>query len=541
MFMPAMVVCPQPLAAEAALDVLKHGGNAVDAAITAAFCQGVLDPQNCGIGGSGMMVVYRADRGVSEVIEFHARAGADVRPDMWEGIFVKESDDRYNFVVEGGVNDVGYQSVGIPGTVAGLALALERHGSISWSDAIQPAIGLARDGFGVSGHLRLTWTNDPGPDELPMWKRIQATPSARRMYTNDGDLKPLGEPLVQGDYSKTLETLARDGPDSFYRGEIAERIVEDFRIHQGFLTRDDLSGYRAEVSAPLEGSYRGLRIVVPPPPAGGLSLLQMLNFMENVDLATLGWPSVELARLRVEAMGWAFADRERHLADPKFADIPVEQLLDKKYAKYAWELVASGVRFAARPPVDSPTTTHVCTVDRQGNAVSMTHTLGSSSGVVTEGLGFSYNNYLNCFDPRPGRVNSIAPGKTRITMMAPTLLFDGAKLRGVLGAPGGTKIVTAVLQTILNIHDHGMTPVEAVSAARVDYQAEFVQAEGRVPAEIVQALRSKGYKVNRRSKNYDVFFGLAQVIQVMPDGTLRGASDPRNDGGAAFGLDQIRN
>ena len=517
--------------------MLRSGGNAVDAAVSTAFCQGVLDPQMCGIGGSGMMLVYRADRRACEVIEFHARAGVDVRPDMWEAIFVKESADRYNFVIDGGANDAGYQSVGVPGTVAGLALAMERHGTISWAESIAPAIRLAREGFAVNASLLSTWTNVSSTDQLAMSKRIQLTPPARRLYTNEGALKELGELLVQEDYARTLETLARQGPNAFYRGEIAELIADDFQRNGGFITRNDLSSYRAEVTAPLMSTYRGLRLVAPPPPAGGLTLLQMLNYLEGYDLAALGWPSIESARLRVEAMTWAFADRKRHLGDPRFTHVPIDQLLDKSYATEARRQVASGGRFAGRPHVDSPSTTHVCVVDQWGNAVSITHTLGSSSGVVTKGLGFGYNNYLNCFDPRPGQVNSIAPGKTRITMMVPTLIFGGERVRAAIGAPGGTKIVTAVLQSILNVFDHGMTPVEAVSSPRVDYQGDIVQAEGRVPATVVDGLRSAGYQVSWRPRNYDPYFGLVQLILVGQDGTMHGAADPRNDGGAAYQLD----
>jgi gamma-glutamyltranspeptidase / glutathione hydrolase len=534
--MQAMIVCPQPLAAEAGLEVLRRGGNAVDAAVTTAFCQGVLDPQMCGIGGSGMMLVHSAATHATETIEFHARAGLQVRPKMWEPIFVKEAADRYNFVVEGGVNDAGYQSVAVPGTVAGLALALERHGTIPWADALRPAIGYAQDGFAVTAGLHSSWTSEMSPDQLPMARRIQVTAAARRLYTNSGELKEIGEPLLQPDYGSTLEVLAREGARAFYEGEIAERIATDFQANGGFITREDLAGYEAEVYPPLESSYRGLRLLAPGPPAGGLPLLQMLNFLEGFDLAAAGWPSVEAARLRVEAMGWAFADRERLLADPKFADVPVEHLLDKAYAEEARRRVGAGERFAGRPPIESPTTTHVSVVDGEGNAVSLTHTLGSSSGVVTEGLGFGYNNYLNCFDPRPGRVNSIAPGKTRITMMVPTIVLDGDRIRAVVGAPGGTKIVTAVLQTISNVFDHGMTPVEAVSAPRIDYQAETVQAEGRVPATVVAGLRSAGYHVNRRPQNYDWYFANAQLIVAGMDGVLHGASDPRKDGGAAYSI-----
>jgi gamma-glutamyltranspeptidase / glutathione hydrolase len=531
-----MIVCPQPLAAEAGLQVLRRGGNAVDAAVTTAFCQGVLDPQMCGIGGGGMMLVHRAATRTTETIEFHPRAGGQVRADMWESIFVKEAADRYNYVVEGGVNDAGYQSVAVPGTIAGLALALERHGTISWPAALEPAIAFAEDGFPVAAELRASWTSEMSPDQLPMASRIQVTAAARSLYTNDGGLKDLGEPLLQADYGRTLRILARDGARSFYVGEIAERIAADFQAHGGFISRADLAGYRAEVAEPLESTYRGLRVLAPAPPAGGLPLLQMLNFLEGFDLAAAGWPSAEAARLRVEAMGWAFADRERHLADPRFAQVPVARLLDKAYAEDARRRVAAGERFAGRPPLEAPTTTHISVVDGEGNAVSLTHTLGSSSGVVSQGLGFGYNNYLNCFDPRPGRVNSIEPGKTRITMMVPTIVFSADRLRAVVGAPGGTKIVTAVLQTLLNVFDHGMTPVEAVSAPRIDYQAETVQAEGRVPAQVIEGLRAAGYSVNRRPQNYDWYFANAQLIVVDPDGTLRGASDPRKDGGAAYSL-----
>jgi gamma-glutamyltranspeptidase / glutathione hydrolase len=533
-----MIVCPQPLAAEAGLEVLRRGGNAVDAAVTAAFCQGVLDPQMCGIGGSGLMLVHSAATGSEETIEFHARAGGQVRSEMWEPIFVREAADRYNYVVVGGVNDAGYQSVAVPGTVAGLALALERHGTIGWAGALEPAIAFAEAGFPVSAGLRASWTSELSPDQLPMARRIELTPAARRLYTNDGELKALGERLVQADYGRTLRILAREGPAAFYTGEIADQIAADFQTNGGFINREDLAGYRAEVQPPLVSSYRGLRVVAPGPPAGGLPLLQMLNFLEGFDLGAPGWPSIESARLRVEAMGWAFADRARHLADPKFAPVPSARLLEKAYAAEARRRVAAGERFAGRPPIETPTTTHVSVVDGAGNAVSLTHTLGSSSGVVTEGLGFGYNNYLNCFDPRPGRVNSIAPGKTRITMITPTIVFDGDRLRMVVGAPGGTKIVTAVLQTILNVIDHEMSPVEAVSAPRVDFQAEIVQAEGRVPATVVEGLRSAGYAVNRRPENYDWYFANAQLIVADQDGRLAGASDPRKDGGAAYSLDQ---
>ncbi len=527
----AIVVCPQPRAAEIALDVLRRGGNAVDAAVTCAFVQGVLDPQMCGIGGCGAMLVH-SPQGGDTLIEFYSTAGSRVREDQWEQIFVREAADRYGYVLEGNVNDVGYQSVGVPGTVAGLNEALKSFGTITWEEAIEPAIPLAREGIPVTGYMHGYWTTDYGPDVVPNVQRIQATPAARAIYTHDGQLYTIGEVMVQADYARTLQRLAAEGPDSFYRGSIAEDIVADFAANDGFITKEDLDSYRVHVTEPIRGSYRGLQVAAAGPPAGGLTLLQMLNFLEGYDLGALGWPSTEAARLLVEAMAWAVADRELHVADPRFVEIPIGALTDKHYAAKAREVVASGSRVH-----DRPDTTHVSVVDDHGNAVSMTHTLGSASGVVTPGLGFGYNDYMNCFDPRPGRPNSLRPGKTRVTMMTPTMVFDHGKLRVCIGAPGGTKIVTAILQVLVNILDHEMSPVEAVSAPRVDFQGDVVQAEGRIPRVVCEGLESAGYTVNRRTLSYDSYFARPQVIVVERDGFKSGASDPRKDGGAAFDTD----
>ncbi|HET9781250.1 MAG TPA: gamma-glutamyltransferase [Candidatus Dormibacteraeota bacterium] len=518
----AMIVCPQPQAAEIGLEVLRRGGNAVDAAVSCAFVQGVVDPQMCGIGGGGAMLVHSPQAG-DALIEFYPVAGAGVREDMWERLFIREAADRYGYVLEGWVNDVGYQSVAVPGTVAGLSEALTRFGSISWEEAIEPSIGIARDGFAVSGFMHGYWTTDYGPDVVPNKQRIQATPAARALYTHDGELYAIGERMVQAELAQTLERLAAGGADEYYRGSIASEIAADFAANGGFITRDDLAAYRVNVTEPIRGTYRGLRVMAAGPPAGGLTLLQLLNFLEGFDLRAQGWPSTAAARMLVEAMGWAVADRELHVADPRFVDIPTGALTDKKYAATARSTVA-----------DRADTTHVCVVDDGGNAVSLTHTLGSASGVVTPGLGFGYNDYMNCFDPRPGRPNSIAPGKTRVTMMTPTMVFDGTRLRMVVGAPGGTKIVSGVLQVIVNVLDHEMSAIEAVSAPRIDFQGDVVQAEARVPRVVCDGLSRLGYTVNRRTLNYDSYFAKPQVIVVERDGYLSGGSDPRKDGGAAF-------
>jgi gamma-glutamyltranspeptidase/glutathione hydrolase len=516
----SVIVAPQPQAAEIGLEVLRRGGNAVDAAVTCAFAQGVLDPQMCGIGGCGVMLIH--DRhGEDVLLEFYATAGSRVREDMWEPLYLREAADRYGYVLKGFVNDVGYQSVGVPGTVAGLSAALQRYGTISWDQAIAPAIPLAREGFPVTGFMHGYWTTDYGPDVVRNHLRIQASPEAKKLYTKDGELFEIGERLVQADYARTLERLAKLGADDFYRGGIAKEIAADFAANGGFITAEDLAGYAVNVTEPLRGTYRGLSVVAAGAPAGGLTLMQMLNYLEGFDLHAAGWPSTVAARRLVDAMAWAVADREEHLADPRFFDVPTGRLADKAYAA------------AAARAHDRSDTTHVCVVDDEGGAVSLTHTLGSASGVVTPGLGFGYNDYMNCFDPRPNRPNSIRPGKTRMTMMTPTMVFEGDRLRICVGAPGGTKIVTGILQTIVNVLDHGMTPVEAVSAPRVDYQGDVVQAEARIPVAVTDGLSSLGYEVSRRTLNYDSYFSRPQVI-VSVDGRLEGASDPRKDGGTAL-------
>lgn len=518
----AMIVCPQPLAAEVGREVLRRGGNAVDAAVATAFCQGVVDPQMCGLGGSGVMLHHSAAEQRTEVLEFHARAGEAVKPDQWEHLFIRESADRYGYVLEGWVNDAGYQAVGVPGTVAGLGTALERWGTISLDQAIAPAVPVARDGFQVTGNTHSGWVATDGPDDVPTRRRVTWTAESRRIYTKDGEFYGLGERLRNEDYARTLERLAAHGWRDFYEGEIAAAIAADFEHNGGFVSASDLRGYRPRVSSPVRGTYRGLDLVAAGPPAGGMTLLQLLNYLEGFDLRAMGWPSGRAALARVQAMAFAFGDRERYLADPEFVDVPVERLTGKAYAA------------AAREAHDSPTTTQVTAVDRNGDAVSLTHTLGSSSGVITPGLGFTYNNYMNCFDPRPGRANSLAPGKTRITMMTPAFAFQGPRLRYAIGAPGGTRIVGGVLQTLLNLVDHTMEPEAAVAAPRIDFQGETVAAEQRITEDVLEPLREAGYRVNRRPLSYDGYFSRVQLIQVEPDGTLIGASDPRKDGGIAL-------
>jgi len=533
--MTGMIVAPQVLAAESGADVLRRGGNAVDAAVTAAFVQGVVDPQMGGIGGGGVMLVHPAGTGSDVVLEFLPRAGSRVREDQWESAFTREAAHSFGYVLEGALNDIGYGSIGVPGTVLGLHEALARFGTIPWAEAIAPAVAVARDGFPVSVYMHQDWEFDTGPDVVAHRERLRATAEALRVYTKDGKLYAPGEILVQPDLARTLSSIAAGGAEVFYRGEVAEAMAADLEANGASVTAEDLADYGVRVTEPLRGSYRGRTVVSPGPPAGGVALIQLLNFLEGEDLGAIGWPSAEGARLRARAMAWVFAEQERHMADPAFVDVPVDDLLAKDRAAEARSRAARGSSVLAGAMLpDTPTTTNVSVVDAHGNAVSLTHTLGTSSGVVTPGLGFGYNNYLNSFDPRPGSIHSLAPGKTRVTMMAPTLVLEDERPSVVIGALGGNKILTGVGQTLVNLIDHGHGLLEAVSAPRLHVDRGDVHAEGRIPSTVVDALRHDGLRVNRHVHNYDLYFAMVQALRIGEDGGLRGASDPRGDGGVAL-------
>jgi len=275
--MTAMIVAPQVLAAEKGADVLRRGGNAVDAVVTAAFVQGVVDPQMCGIGGGGVMLVHPADARTDTVLEFLPRAGSRVSEDQWASAFVREAAHSYGYVLQDASNDVGYGSIGVPGTVLGLHEALARFGTLKWADAIAPAVAVARDGFPVSVYMRQDWEFDTGPDVVPHCERLRATAEGRRIYTKGGQLYSPGEILVQTDLADTLDSIAAGGPEVFYRGEVAEVMAADLGANGASLTADDLANYRVHVTEPLRGSYRDRTIVSPGPPAGGTALMQFLK------------------------------------------------------------------------------------------------------------------------------------------------------------------------------------------------------------------------------------------------------------------------
>ncbi|HIE28768.1 TPA: gamma-glutamyltransferase [Candidatus Poribacteria bacterium] len=518
-----MVSAPQSIAVEEGAKVLQNRGNAMDAAVTTAFVQGVVDRTNCGVGGFGMMNVYIAETGEETMLDFHGKAGSKVVPDMWEDIIIQENPSGYGYTVKGSVNEKGYTSITTPGAVSGLHEGLTRYGTISWAEAIQPALELARDGFEVSQATANTWTSAPEGQTSP-WAKVKDVPEIG------------GAVIANKDLAETLRKLSEGGPDVFYRGEIAERTAADIEANGGFVTLKDLNDYRTTISKPLEIDYRGYTIATNAPPGGGLTIIQALNILEEYDLAGIGHNSAEYIYIVSMAMKAAFADWATYLGDRAFVDIPMEWLMSKERA-YEWKKKIDRGEPITIPrwrPKESPDTTHVSVMDSAGNAVSLTHSLGASSGMVTPGLGFYYNNCMNCFNPIPGKPNSILPGKSRLTGMSPTIVKKDDKPFFVVGSPGGTRIITGNLQSILNVIDHKMSATEAVSATRFDSQTDAIEAQARIPLSVLEQVKAKGHKIRR---TFSSFGGVALVHGILVNrekGILEGGADPAGAGMALY-------
>ncbi|MBR0643042.1 gamma-glutamyltransferase [Roseomonas hellenica] len=530
--MRGMVVAPQPESVEAGVEVLRHGGNAVDAAIACAFSQGVVDPQMCGIGGFGSMQICMPKQGIHTVLEFFARAPLAATPTMWADKFIGQSRDGFVFLLKDQSNDIGYGSVGTPGNVAGYTEALSRFGSMDLADVMAPAIAQAHRGVMVRPYVHYYWAIDHGGDgQVNTADKLRFSETGRQVYCRpDGTLKRPGDTLHNPDMARTLERIARGGADIFYRGAIAEEMVADFRARGGLMTMEDLTGYSVREKAPSWGSYRGLRVASNPPPAGGGSLIELLHILEEFDLRALEHNSPEHLHILAEAMKWMTIDKDAHMGDPDFVDVPLDRLLSRAHCARLAARIRAGEKASvprAGEPRDPPDTTVVCVVDAAGNAVALTHTLGIPSGVITPGLGFMFNGCMSGFDPRPGRAASIAPGKSRASAMAPTFLFRGDEPCMVLAAPGGTYIVPAIAQAIMNVVDFGMSMSEAVAAPRIVALSDTIDVANRIPHATTAALEGMGYPIARSYQSYA--FGAPHGLLIR-DGVCSGGADPQRDG-----------
>ena len=394
-----------------------------------------------------------------------------------------------------------------------------------------PAIEWAERGWMVRPHVEFFWS-DPGEmGRVSGRERMAFSASGRRLYCReDGSTKRVGDFVRNPEYANTLQLIAEGGSDVFYRGELADRIVRDMREHGGLITAQDLAGYQPVWRDPMRGTYRGYEITTNNPPGGGIMLVEMLNVLERFDLREIGHNTAEYLRVVCEAMKRATVDKDRFVGDPGFVEVPVARLTSKDYAAEMAREIEAGIkadvpRFNSGFP--SKDTTHVSVVDRDGNCVTMTHSLGMPSGVITEGLGFFYNGCMAVFDPRPGRTGSIAPGKARFTSLCPSIVFREGKPYLVIGAPGMTQIAMGMLQAIINVIDFDMTMTEAVSAPRFSATSNAIDVSNRIVHGVTRRLEEQGYEVIRSPYT----FGFAAIHGIRIDGDrLDGGADPGHDG-----------
>ncbi|MCX8036827.1 MAG: gamma-glutamyltransferase [Candidatus Sumerlaeia bacterium] len=531
-----MVVCDQRLAAEAGVAVLKNGGNAVDAAVATAFALAVVYPSAGNIGGGGFLVYYGAD-GKATTFDFREKAPLAATERMF-------LDARGR--LPRNANHEGLDSVGVPGTVAGLVLAHEKLGSRPWAELVQPAIELAEKGFPVSAAL--------SRELKAQAARFVRYPASAKVFLKEGNVpyQP-GEVLRQPDLAQTLRRIQQQGHNGFYRGRTAELIVNTMKEGGGLITAKDLAAYRAVERPPVRGLYRGYEVIsMGPPSSGGIALIEMLNILEGFDLAGLGHNSPRYMHVLTEAMRRAYADRAEHLGDPDFnSKMPLQRLLSKEYAARLRASIrmdrasrSDRMRFAAA--YESTQTTHLSVVDAKRNCVALTYTLEQSYGsaIVVEGAGFLLNNEMGDFNPVPGATNSqgqigtapnlIAPEKRMLSSMTPTVVLKDGKPVLVIGTPGGRTIINTVLQVVLNVVDHKMDIAVAIAAGRLHHQwlPDVTAIERRaVTRDSLRAYERMGHKTNLVSSQ-----GHAMGILIEAEsGRLHGAADPRSSDGAALG------
>ncbi|MCH2061696.1 MAG: gamma-glutamyltransferase [Verrucomicrobiales bacterium] len=533
-----MVATQEAHATRAAAKVLAEGGNAIDAAVCAGFTLAVTLPRAGNIGGGGFMLIHLEKTNRQTAIDYREKAPTAAHRDMF-------LDSKGN--VDTNLSRSSRLAAGVPGTVRGLALALQQHGTISLKRAIQPAIELAEDGFIVGQDLHQSLKARPG--------HFKNSPAALQAYYNpDGSPPAIGSRLIQKDLARTLRTIADQGPDAFYAGPIAAAIVADMKANGGIITADDLRDYRPIIRQPISGTYRDWKVVaMPPPSSGGIHLIQMLNILEKFPIAKYGHNSANTMHICIESMRRAYADRSRYLGDPDFTEIPTKALISKGYAKMLSEKIdlsqatPSGKVSPGLEPVEdleSNETTHFSVIDRWGNAVTNTYTLNFSygSGIMVAGTGILLNNEMDDFSAKPGvpnaygllggKRNAIEPNKRMLSSMTPTLLFKGKNHLVATGSPGGSRIITTVLQIVCNLVDHGMNIAGATAAARFHHQwfPDEVQVEPGFDPDILASLRKRSHTVKARS-----LMGSTQTVARI-NGLFFGASDPRRQGALAIGI-----
>lgn len=526
-----MISAPQPEAVEAGLDIFKRGGNVVDAAIAAAMVQTVVDPQMCGIAGFGSMQLLLKERKEHLFIDFHGKAPKAVSQDMWESLVDRECDDGFGFVLKDKVNEIGYKSMTTPMTLKAFDKAVQSYGRLSLEHIMQPAINYCFDGFQVRPAVHRFWLQPAQAGRIERVEVIKKFKTARDIYLKNDKLLNVGDNLKNLDMGRLYEKIANEGVDIFYKGDVAEIIDADMKANGGLITKADLADCEPNLTAPLLGTYRDCEIATNQMPGGGLMIIEMLNILENFDLKSMGHNSAEYIACVAEAMKCATVDKDTLMGDQNYLDVPVKKLSSKGYAATIASKIFTGEKFDV-PRVnsgmqESKETTHLVAADKKGNIVNLTHSLGSSSGVITEGLGFMYNNCMMVFDPRPGKPGSLAPGKSRFTAMCPTVISHNGEPKLALGAPGGTTITMGVLQTILNVVDFNMNAQHAVTAPRFCATSNLLELTNRIFRSVEAELIAKNYATIRYPSSY--ITPLVHAIR-FANGTMDGGADPAGDG-----------
>jgi gamma-glutamyltranspeptidase/glutathione hydrolase len=537
-----MVVSTSSFASKVGVEILKKGGNAIDAAVAVGFALAVTYPSAGNLGGGGFMVIHLAD-GKNITIDFREKAPLSADKDM----YLNETGE---FLPE--LSQEGTTSAGVPGSVAGLIYALENYGALPLSEVIQPAIDLAKNGWNLEERDARYFTNN-----LPEFEKY---PSSLKVFSKDGEPCQEGGLFVQPDLAWTLEQIKENGADGFYKGKVAELLVEQVASLGGDITLEDLEKYQPVEREPITGKYRGYNVVsMPPPSSGGIALVELLNILENYDHAIDDWGGSLYIHHLVEAMKYVYADRAYHLGDEDFYPVPKEELISKDYAKTIYDKIEEAKDKAVPSGEiksldisllhESTETTHYSVYDAFGNAVSTTTTINSSFGskIVVEGAGFLLNNEMDDFSGKPGtqnqfgllgtEANSIVPGKRMLSSMAPTIILKDGEPYIIIGSPGGAKIITAVLQVILNCIDFEMNIREAVEKPRIHHQwlPDSIHYEQKALSEDVKnKLVEMGYAFIDDDAEFRII-GITEGIMIDQENKIiYGAADPRG-GGMAVG------
>ncbi len=532
-----MVASAHPLASQAGLAMLQQGGNAVDAAVATTLAISVVEPFSAGIGGGGFLLLHLAKTNEMKALDFREKAPVQATRDLY-------LDQTGQVIPRASTN--GHLAVAVPGTIAGLFEAHQKHGTLSWSQVVQPAITLSEEGFTVSDRLSNAIRRRQNT--------LRKNPAARQIFLPQGQIPQPGALLIQQDLAETLKAVVRD-PQSFYTGVTAKAIVKDMAQNKGIITLKDLQAYQATWRTPVCGAFRQSRVCsMPPPSSGGVHLLQMLQMIEDQDFQA-GWHHPNVLHVLIEAMKIAYADRATYLGDPDFVSVPTAELISPDYARQRRQEIQPQARSAQevqpadpkflevlRRQKESHETSHLTVVDRDRNAVSLTFTvnLGFGAGVVAASTGIVLNNEMDDFSVSPGvpnafglvggEANAIAPGKIPLSSMTPTIVTKENKLQLATGSPGGSRIITTVLQILLNVLVYEQDAGQAVAAPRLHHQWRpdklMVERWGFDYATL-KNLQKRGHQMRILSN-----WGNANLILVKPDGSLEGAADPRGEGKA---------